>query len=188
MRVHELAKDFDMSSSKLVEEIKSYGIVVKSHLSGLDDDQVASIRQKHIMGQVVIKLETDLQERQKEKTEEENNSGGISGTMTETSGDVTAEQVSMEEVEKEIAKNVEAAGKAREEYAKSKPVVLGEDEEITLTESDLDEESFDEYEDTDLSFGQKAFAKAEEGATTVIQEVEVERSTGFFAWLKRLFS
>jgi hypothetical protein len=94
----------------------------------------------------------------------------------------------MEEVEKEIAKNVEAAGKAREEYAKSKPVVLGEDEEITLTESDLDEESFDEYEDTDLSFGQKAFAKAEEGATTVIQEVEVERSTGFFAWLKRLFS
>ena len=193
MRVHELAKEFGMSSSKLVEEIKSYGIVVKSHLSGLDDDQVASIRQKHIMGQVAIKLETELQERQKEEIEEENKSSGISGTMTETSGDVTAEQVSMEEVEKEIAKNVEAAGKAREEYAKSKPVVLGvgEDEEITLTESDLDEESFDEYEDTDLSFGQKAFAKAEEttkeGATE-IQEVEVEKSTGFFGWLKGLFS
>ena len=53
-----------------------------------------------------------------------------------------------------------------------------------LEDSDRD----DEETDTDLSFGQKAFAKAEEGATTVIQEVEVERSTGFFAWLKRLFS
>ena len=67
MRVHELAKDFDMSSSKLVEEIKGYGIVVKSHLSGLDDDQVASIRQKHIMGQVAIRLENELQERKKEE-------------------------------------------------------------------------------------------------------------------------
>ena len=67
MRVHELAKDFDMSSSKLVEEIKGYGIVVKSHLSGLDDDQVASIRQKHIMGQVAIRFENELQERKKEE-------------------------------------------------------------------------------------------------------------------------
>ena len=43
MRVHELAKEFGMSSSKLIEEIKGYGIVVKSHLSGLDDDRVAGL-------------------------------------------------------------------------------------------------------------------------------------------------
>ena len=67
MRVHELAKEFEISSSKLIEEIKGYGIDVKSHLSGLLDDEVDDIRHKHIMGQVVIQLENELQERKKEK-------------------------------------------------------------------------------------------------------------------------
>jgi translation initiation factor IF-2 len=106
MRVHELAKEFGMSSSKLIEEIKGYGIVVKSHLSGLDDDRVADIRYKHTVAQVAIRLENELQERKKEEivveedwefidseevdkllvpeveeTEDENKSGGISDEM-----------------------------------------------------------------------------------------------------------
>ena len=71
MRVHELAKEFGMSSSKLIEEIKGYGIVVKSHLSGLDDDRVVDIRHKHTVAQCAIRLENELQERQKEEIEEE---------------------------------------------------------------------------------------------------------------------
>ena len=68
MRVHELAKEFGISSSKLIEEIKGYGIEVKSHLSGLDDDRVSDIRHKHTVAQVAIKLENELQERKKEET------------------------------------------------------------------------------------------------------------------------
>jgi translation initiation factor IF-2 len=50
----------------------------------------------------------------------------------------------------------------------------------------------DENTDNELSFGQQAFAKAKDfesydSAKNEIQEVEVEKSTGFFGWLKGLF-
>ena len=51
----------------------------------------------------------------------------------------------------------------------------------------------DENTDNELSFGQQAFAKAKDfesydSAKIEIQEVEVEKSTGFFGWLKGLFT
>ena len=93
--------------------------------------------------------------------------------------------IDTEKIQEALATNIEAAGKAREEYAKTSKAI-SEDPENWATLSVDDGES-----DTELSFGQKAFAKAEEttkeGATE-IQEVEVEKSTGFFGWLKGLFS
>ena len=46
MRVHALAKEFDIKSTDFVDIIQSFGINVKSHLSSLDDAQVADIRFK----------------------------------------------------------------------------------------------------------------------------------------------
>ncbi len=46
MRVHELAKEFDIKSTEFVDIVQSFGIDVKSHLSGLDDAQVSDIRHK----------------------------------------------------------------------------------------------------------------------------------------------
>ncbi|SVC86181.1 uncharacterized protein METZ01_LOCUS339035, partial [marine metagenome] len=46
MRVHALAKEFDIKSTDFVDIIQSFGIDVKSHLSSLDDAQVADIRFK----------------------------------------------------------------------------------------------------------------------------------------------
>ena len=218
MRVHELAKEFGMSSSKLIEEIKGYGIVVKSHLSGLDDDRVADIRHKHTVAQVAIRLENELQESKKEEpvveedwefidseevdellvpeveeTEDENKSGGISDEMSETSGDTSAEQLSMEEIDREIEKNIENAGKAREEYAKSKPVVLvGEvDEQLNpIDEMEDGEETIEEKNErrTKEIAEQKRQILAREEENKVEQEVIVEKPRGFWSWLKSLFT
>ena len=46
MRVHALSKEFDIKSTDFVDIIQSFGIDVKSHLSSLDDAQVADIRFK----------------------------------------------------------------------------------------------------------------------------------------------
>ena len=46
MRVHELAKEFDIKSTEFVDIVQSFGIDIKSHLSGLDDAQVSDIRHK----------------------------------------------------------------------------------------------------------------------------------------------
>ena len=46
MRVHELAKEYGIKSTDFVDVIQSFGIDIKSHLSGLDDAQVADIKFK----------------------------------------------------------------------------------------------------------------------------------------------
>ena len=46
MRVHKLAKEYGIKSTEFLTEIQGYGINVFSHLSGLSDDEVATIRQK----------------------------------------------------------------------------------------------------------------------------------------------
>ena len=44
MRVHELAKEYDISAKDFIEKIHNLGVEVKSHLSGLDQSQVDLIR------------------------------------------------------------------------------------------------------------------------------------------------
>ena len=46
MRVHALAKEYGIKSTEFVDIVQSFGIDIKSHLSGLDDAQVADIRYK----------------------------------------------------------------------------------------------------------------------------------------------
>ena len=46
MRVHALAKEYGIKSTEFVDIVQSFGIDIKSHLSGLDDAQVAAIRYK----------------------------------------------------------------------------------------------------------------------------------------------
>ena len=46
MRVHELAKEYDIKATEFVDIIQEFGIDIKSHLSGLDDGQVSDIRHK----------------------------------------------------------------------------------------------------------------------------------------------
>ena len=85
MRVHALAKEYGIKSTEFVDIIQGFGIGVKSHLSVIDDAQVADIRYK------MENREGILKEHSVEKTE------------------------------------------------------------LELTESDLDEEAFDEYDDGEES-------------------------------------
>ena len=234
MRVHQLAKEYDKKSSDFLTEIQGYGIDASSHLSGLNDDEVATIRQKIGIKEVAIKLENEVLVRQI------CNQAGKSEEHFATYSD--EDRLEGEE-DTAVNVNVKTAGDAREKYADTvknitenpddwhvvtpkkedaepvedtsslvledlsvdAPDDLPEDvEEESETEEfngvEVDEqlnpvdemEDGEEETDTELSFGQKAFAKAMESENdedaVEIQEVIVERPKGFWGWFKGLFS
>ena len=152
MRVHALAKEYGIKSTEFVDIIQEFGVGIKSHLSVLDDGQVADINQ--------------------------------------------------------IMENRE---RILHEYASEETVI--KETELELTESDLDEESFDEYDDgegsaDDDSDGSDGIdsdsddtlqvesveqvdigdSYTEEVSPYQYQEVVIEKPTGFWGWLKSLFS
>ncbi len=43
-RVYELAREFNMTNTVLIEKIKEMGISVKSHMSALDDETAAMVK------------------------------------------------------------------------------------------------------------------------------------------------
>jgi ribosomal protein S13 len=45
MRVHKLAKEYGIKSTEFVDIIQDFGVDIKSHLSTLDEIQVATIKQ-----------------------------------------------------------------------------------------------------------------------------------------------
>ena len=200
MRVHALAKEYGIKSTKFVDIIQGFGIGVKSHLSVIDDAQVVDIRYKmknreeilkeHSVEKTELELtesdldeesfdeyddgsgeETVITEDEWELTESEEVDELLvpdveeektdDWEMTETSGDTSAEQVSIAEVAKEIDKNIEIAGRAREEYAKN---VRARQEELKATSHENREQ------------------------LEPVQEVIVEKPKGFWGWLKSLFT
>ena len=44
MRVHELAKELEVSSKDLLAKLRELGVEAKSHMSALDDSAVALVR------------------------------------------------------------------------------------------------------------------------------------------------
>ena len=200
MRVHALAKEYGIKSTEFVDIIQGFGIGVKSHLSVIDDAQVADIRYKmenregilkeHSVEKTELELtesdldeesfdeyddgsgeETVITEDEWELTESEEVDKLLvpdveeektdDWEMTETSGDTSAEQVSIAEVAKEIDKNIEIAGRAREEYAKS---VRARQEELKATSHENREQ------------------------LEPVQEVIVDRPRGFWGWITSLFT
>jgi len=200
MRVHALAKEYGIKSTEFVDIIQGFGIGVKSHLSVIDDAQVADIRYKmenreeilkeHSVEKTELELtesdldeesfdeyddgsgeETVITEDEWELTESEEVDELLvpdveeektdDWEMTETSGDTSAEQVSIAEVAKEIDKNIEIAGRAREEYAKS---VRARQEELKATSHENREQ------------------------LEPVQEVIVDRPRGFWGWITSLFT
>ena len=198
MRVHALAKEYGIKSTEFVDIIQGFGIGVKSHLSVIDDAQVADIRYKmknregilkeHSVEKTELELtesdldeesfdeyddgeETVITEDEWELTESEEVDELLvpdveeektdDWEMTETSGDTSAEQVSIAEVAKEIDKNIEIAGRAREEYAKN---VRARQEELKATSHENREQ------------------------LEPVQEVIVDRPRGFWGWITSLFT
>ena len=44
MRVYELAKEYEIKATEFVDLIQSFGVDINSHMSGLDEAQIADIR------------------------------------------------------------------------------------------------------------------------------------------------
>ena len=50
IRVHELAKQYNLTSKNLIKEMETYGIVVKTHMSSLSPDAVELIEKHRNLG------------------------------------------------------------------------------------------------------------------------------------------
>ncbi len=102
MRVYALAKEFDIKSTDFVDIIQSFGINVKSHLSSLDDAQVADIRFK-----------MDMKDHTKEAE-----LSGIDMEELNPLGNLTADELMVEAPKVVIETNDQ--GESAEEYSARK--------------------------------------------------------------------
>ena len=68
MRVHELAKKLGVETKSFIEKLNAIGIEGKTHLSGLDNDQVSTITKK--LSNVVKEETTNVVKQSTEKKEE----------------------------------------------------------------------------------------------------------------------
>ncbi len=180
MRVHELAKEYGIKSTEFVDIIQDFGIDIKSHLSTIDDVQVATIRQ-------------ELNNKEEDPLAKSIGAGEVEKDAWTLSGDTVMEvadgvSISSEEVQEALATNIKSSAEAREKYADTvKAIAEDPDNWSNLSKT---EEVADNNED--LSFGQRAFAKAEADTTAKniadAPEVIVEKPSGIFGWLKGLFT
>lgn len=69
MRVHELAKEFDLSSKDMLDRLRKNGIAAKSHASILSEEDVATIRQA--LEPEILKRSNDLEKAEREAIEKE---------------------------------------------------------------------------------------------------------------------
>ena len=170
MRVHQLAKEYDKKSSDFLGEIQGYGINVFSHLSGLSDDEVATIRQKIETKEVAIKLESEVLERQTKKDD-----------WTLGSGDTVVETdkvgVSTEDIEEALAANIKAAGGAREKYAETVQAIAEDPKNWSSPTA---------RQDDDKEWTEKV-TEADAWADAKIEEGEDAEKLTFWGWLKSLF-
>ena len=159
MRVHELAKEYGIKSTDFVDVIQSFGIDIKSHLSGLDDAQVAD-----------IKFKMDMKDHT--KVEELNPLGNLT----------------QEEVDEVFDKDPEAF----EEYQPDLKPTHPSNKEVLEpeTEETIDEKNERRHQEISEE-NEKVLAREKEYRERVIaktQKVIVEKPTGFWAWLKSIFS
>ena len=141
------------------------------------------IRNKLDTRQVAIDLENELLERKigvKEPLEDSDRDDWTLGSE-DTAVEPEKVGVATEDIQEVLATNVKTAGDAREKYAETvKNIVENpEDWSSSTARQDDDKEWVEKVTDADVW----ADSKIEEG-----KDVEVEKSTGFWGWLKGLFT
>ena len=70
MKIHEIAKQLDLTSKEVMEKAKELGIEIKSHLSSVDDDIVSKIVNSFSKGTTKVKKTKTEKVSKKEKAEE----------------------------------------------------------------------------------------------------------------------
>ncbi|MBF86034.1 MAG: hypothetical protein CL489_16395 [Acidobacteria bacterium] len=217
MRVYQLADEYKVTSKEIIETLKANGEEVKSHLSGLTTDQITKLGYIMQSGDTIVEKEykeelaedddydekgpIDFDEQVAEENGTELSMEPEKDDWTLGSGDTVVDTdkvgIDPEKIQEAIVTNIKSAAEAREKMAETAKAIAKDPENwanLNATEDwdpDKNDGQLDDEEETDteLSFGQKAFAKAkaEEETDTEIQEVIVERPTGLFGWFKGLF-
>jgi len=217
MRVYQLAKEYNVTSKEILETLNADGGNVKSHLSGLSNDQIVQLGYVFQSGDTIVESEykeelaedddydekgpIDFDEQVAEFNGTELSMEPEKDDWTLGSEDTAVESTEsidtiVEEAEKSIEVNIEAAGDARKKYAETvQKVTKDPDNWASGWDPDEPEAQLDDDEeetDSELTFGQKAFAKAEGEIITEkpveIPEVIVEKPKGVWGWFTNLFS
>ena len=117
MRVHELAKEFNLSSKEMLDAIRKMKIPAKSHASMLEDDQVAQIR-------------AAMSTSSASSSKDQSGAKGVAKSAEEQERE-REEQLRREAVEKERARR--AAEQAKRENAQEKEQVSASSSSATHT-------------------------------------------------------
>lgn len=117
MRVHELAKEFNLSSKEMLDAIRKMKIPAKSHASMLEDDQVAQIR-------------AAMSTSSASSSKDQSGAKGVAKSAEEQERE-REEQLRREAVEKERARR--AAEQAKRENAQEKEQVSASSSSPTHT-------------------------------------------------------
>ena len=164
MRVHELAKEYGIKSTEFVDIIQEFGVDIKSHLSSLDDTQVATIRnQMSIKDQVKAAQDYTLEKRfnQEELPTE------VKEWVNESDN---------------LTPRVEPVGVCVDN-SKGKPKKPQGAPGVTLEGLHSVNQS-----KVDLHESEKLEEIVEEVVESLTQEVVVEPPRGFLGWVRNLFS
>ena len=218
MRVYELAKEYNVTSKEIIETLNADGGNVKSHLSGLSNDQIVQLGYVFQSGDTIVEseykeelaedddydekgpIDFDEEAAKENGTELDMEPGKDDWTLG--SGDTVdvGDKIDAEKIQEAFDTNIKSAAEAREKMAETAKSIAEDPENwanLNATEDwdpDKNDGQLDDEEETDteLSFGQKAFAKVE-GETKVeetveSQEVIVEKPKGVWGWFASLFS
>lgn len=166
MRVYELAKEYDKKATDFVDIIQSFGIDVKSHLSSLDDFQIAAIREA-------------IREKEEQPAEFNIGAGNLKGDDCTLGSEDSVVETDTEEIQEAIESNIKEAGRAREKYAETAEEIVKDPENwhsLVATEETKEETKAEEWS-----------KKVEEMADRRTEaNKEVEKLT-FWGWLKKIF-
>ncbi len=194
MRVHELAKEYKVTSKEIIETLNANGENVKSHLSGLSNDQITKLGYIMQSGDTIVEKEykeelaedddydekgpIDFDEQVAEENGTELSMEPEKDDWTLGSGDVVVEGdkigIDPEKIQEAVESNVKAAADAREKYAETVHAI---------TE---DPDGWASGWDPDKNDGQPD--DEEETPVDEIAEVIVEKPKGVWGWFIGLFS
>tara|TARA_Y100000310_G_scaffold330099_1_gene401159 strand:- start:5866 stop:6378 length:513 start_codon:yes stop_codon:yes gene_type:complete len=115
MRVYEFAKELGKDSGDLVDELKSvFKFDIKSHLSGITEEQMQKVKDFYDKKNSTD-MNQDLESRLKELDQEDDMQG------REDEGETHHKEAMKDtfNIDDNIKINIDSAGKAREQYAKT---------------------------------------------------------------------
>jgi len=121
MRVHELAKEFDMPSSELIEELEELDIKVKNHMGSLTDEQVEFVRNE-LFGEATLTSDADISAKEADVAEAKTTAA--IQTEAQESGETAVDESAPAEAE-ETAEEVAPAEAAEKEAAERTLIIKG---------------------------------------------------------------